>query len=102
MGVKTILYTIMWGKIIVRGRIDMKGEIKNKYIEFVNHIDFPMILYVYESNKVIVMNGYAKEILGKKYEDIRAGGKLPAPTPALRPRGEEAGGARGSGLVRNP
>lgn len=49
----------------------MKGEIKNKYIEYVNHIDFPVVLYVYETNKVVAMNGYAKEIMGKEYEDIR-------------------------------
>jgi len=49
----------------------MKGEIKNKYIEFINHIDFPTVLYVYESNKIIAMNGYAIEIIGKCYDDIR-------------------------------
>ena len=53
------------------GVLYMKGEIRNKYIEYVNHIDFPLVLYVYETNKVIAINGYAKEIIGDEYEDIR-------------------------------
>ena len=49
----------------------MKGKIRNKYIEYVNHIDFPMIMYVYETNKVVAMNVYAKNMIGKEYDDIR-------------------------------
>lgn len=49
----------------------MKGEIKKKYQEYVNHIDFPIILYVYESNKIIAMNRYAIEIVGENCEDVR-------------------------------
>ena len=49
----------------------MKGEIKNKYVEYVNHINFPVILYVYETNKIIAYNMYAREIIGSKCQDIR-------------------------------
>lgn len=49
----------------------MKGEIKKKYQEYVNHIDFPTILYVYEYNKIIAMNRYAIDIVGDDCEDIR-------------------------------
>ena len=49
----------------------MKGEIKKKYQEYVNHIDFPTILYVYEYNKIIAMNRYAIDIVGENCEDIR-------------------------------
>jgi hypothetical protein len=57
--------------MIARGRIFMKGEIKNKYIEYVDHIDFPAMLYVYESNKMIAINGYAKEMVGGKCDDVK-------------------------------
>ena len=43
----------------------MKGQIKKKYQEYVNHIDFPTILYVYENNKLIVMNRQAIDIVGE-------------------------------------
>lgn len=49
----------------------MKGEIKKKYQEYVNHIDFPTILYVYEYNKIIAVNRYAIDIVGENCEDIR-------------------------------
>jgi len=40
----------------------MKGEIKRKYQDFINHVDFPMIIYTYEDNKVIAINDSAKAI----------------------------------------
>lgn len=49
----------------------MKGEIKKKYQEYINHVDFPAMLYVYETNKMIAMNEYAVSILGKVFDDIR-------------------------------
>ena len=51
----------------------MKGKIRNNYVEYVNHIDFPVLMYVYETNKVIAMNVYAIELIGKEYEDVRDG-----------------------------
>ncbi len=49
----------------------MKGEIKKKYQEYINHIDFPAMLYVYETNKIIAINEYATNILGNVCDDIR-------------------------------
>lgn len=48
----------------------MKGEIRKKYQEFVNHIDFPAIIYVYENNKILASNSYSKSLIGE-IEDIR-------------------------------
>lgn len=49
----------------------MKGEIKKKYQDFVSHIDFPMLIYIYENNNIIAINDSAVKIIGDSYTDIR-------------------------------
>ncbi len=44
----------------------MKAEVKNLYQEFIDHIDFPTLVYIYETGRVIADNKKARSILGLK------------------------------------
>lgn len=43
----------------------MKASIRNKYQEFIDYIEFPTLIYVYETGKIIAINLFAKNILGE-------------------------------------
>lgn len=42
----------------------MKPKVKEQYAEFVEHIEFPTIIYIYETGRIIGQNRRAREILG--------------------------------------
>ncbi len=65
----------------------MKGEVRKKYEEFLDHIEFAAIIYNYESNKIIAINRYAKEVFSVQNDDIREifdGKKLRYPKELLK------------------
>ena len=42
----------------------MRSSIKKQLVELVEYVDFPMVVYVYETGKVIAANRLAKDALG--------------------------------------
>lgn len=48
----------------------MKAIVKQKYEEYVEHIEFPMIIYIYETGRIIAANELAREIIGKKAKNM--------------------------------
>lgn len=49
----------------------MKVNIKQSYIEFLDHIRFPSFMYYYETNRMIGMNQLSKDILGENVKNIK-------------------------------
>lgn len=49
----------------------MKVNIKHRYKEFLSYIEFPTLIYYYETNRLIGMNEYAIEILGFNVKNIK-------------------------------
>lgn len=53
----------------IYGRI-MRAAVKNMYEELADNIDFPMLVYIYETGRVIALNRCGKEILNLKNYNI--------------------------------
>lgn len=48
----------------------MKAIIKKQYIDYVEHIEFPTIVYVYETGRIIAANLLAQNIIGFKLKNM--------------------------------
>lgn len=48
----------------------MKSSIRKYYQEFVDYIDFPTVIYVYETGKILAINEYGKNIIGNETKNI--------------------------------
>lgn len=59
----------------------MKALVKNYYQQFVEEIDFPTIIFIYETGKVISYNKKALEMIGKPIINIK---RLRAVNPEIR------------------
>lgn len=49
----------------------MKVNVKYRYMEFLSHVEFPALIYYYETNRLVGMNQYAVEILGQNVKSIK-------------------------------
>lgn len=49
----------------------MKVNTKQRYVDFLSHIEFPALIYYYETNRLVGMNQYAVEILGTNVKTIK-------------------------------
>lgn len=61
--------------------VTMKALVKNYYQQFVEEIDFPTIIFIYETGKVISYNKKALEMIGKPIINIK---RLRAVNPEIR------------------
>ncbi|BCN29932.1 PAS domain-containing protein [Anaeromicropila herbilytica] len=49
----------------------MRSNIKRYYQEFIDYIDFPTIVYIYETGRILAINEYARGILGYDLKNIK-------------------------------
>jgi diguanylate cyclase (GGDEF)-like protein len=50
----------------------MKIIVKRQYQELVEYVDFPMIIYIYETGKIIASNRSAKDIIGDECKNMNS------------------------------
>jgi diguanylate cyclase (GGDEF) domain len=48
----------------------MKAIVKQQYQEFVENIEFPTLVYIYETGRIIAANLAAKDIIGQTYKNM--------------------------------
>ena len=64
-----IIIVVIEGAAKGEGRL-MKTIVKRQYADFIEHIEFPVVVYIYETGRVIAMNEYARNILGSSAKNM--------------------------------
>lgn len=50
----------------------MKAVVKRQYAEFIEQIEFPTVIYIYETGKILAQNGRVRRILGTNLKNMNS------------------------------